>query len=96
MNDTSDKKQSGANRREFLKGTLAAGAGITFVGCSARTGAIDATQVERDPDTLQSDFPRPVVVNGKRMLTVDIHAHTDVDDVWQLIEGHPALDGDNP
>jgi aminocarboxymuconate-semialdehyde decarboxylase len=36
------------------------------------------------------------MVNGTRMLTVDIHAHTEVADVWSLIEGHPALDGDNP
>jgi len=96
MNDTEDKKQSGANRREFLKGALVAGAGISFVGCNAQHAATDTTQVVRDPDTLQSDFPRPVMVNGKRMLTVDIHAHTEVAAVWPLIEGNPALNGGNP
>ncbi len=96
MNDTDDKKPSGANRREFLKGAVVAGAGITFVGCSSRDDAAENTLAARDPDTLQSDFPRPVVVNGKRMLTVDIHAHTEVADVWPLIEGHPALGGRNP
>jgi len=96
MKNADDKKRSGENRREFLKGALAAGAGITFVGCSSRHAAAEAGTVARDPDTLQSDFPRPVVVNGKRMLTVDIHAHSEVSDVWPLIEGHPALDGDNP
>jgi predicted TIM-barrel fold metal-dependent hydrolase len=96
MNDADDKKPAGSNRREFLKGTLVAGAGISFVGCSARHSAADITQAARDPDTLQSDFPRPVMVNGKRMLTVDIHAHTQVADVWPLIEGNPGLDGDNP
>ncbi len=96
MDDRNEKKQSGANRREFLKGALVAGAGISFVGCSARTDTAVETQVARNPDTLKSAFPRPVVVNGTRMLTVDIHAHTEVADVWSLIEGHPALEGDNP
>jgi aminocarboxymuconate-semialdehyde decarboxylase len=96
MNDTDDKKPAGASRREFLRGALVAGAGITFVGCSSRHAVAENSLVARDPDTLQSDFPRPVVVNGKRMLTVDIHAHTEVDDVWPLIEGHPALSGRNP
>jgi len=96
MNDADEKKRSGANRRDFLKGALVAGAGITFVGCDFQHAAAEKTQAARDPDTLESDFSRPVVVNGKRMLTVDIHAHSEVSDVWQLIEGHPALDGDNP
>jgi len=96
MSDSDDTRQTGSNRREFLKGALVAGAGISFVGCSARHGEPDTTLAARDPDTLQSDFPRPVLVNGQRMLTVDIHAHTQVADVWPLIEGHSALDGDNP
>lgn len=96
MDDRNKKKQSAASRREFLKGAIAAGAGISFVGCSARTDTTVVQQVARDPDTLESDFPRPVVVNGTRMLTVDIHAHTEVADVWSLIEGHPALGGKNP
>ena len=96
MNDADEKNRSGANRREFLKGALVAGAGITFVACNSQYAAAEKTQAARDPDTLESDFPRPVVVNGKRMLTVDIHAHTEVSEVWQLIEGHPALDGGNP
>ena len=96
MNDADDNKPPEGNRREFLKSALAAGAGITFVGCSSRHDVTETAQAARDPDTLASDFPRPVVVNGKRMLTVDIHAHTEVADVWPLIEGHLALNGKNP
>jgi len=96
VDDRNKKKQAPSSRREFLKGAIAAGAGISFVGCSARTDTAVVQQVARDPDTLESDFPRPVVVNGTRMLTVDIHAHTEVADVWSLIEGHPALGGRNP
>lgn len=97
MGDTTDKKQSSANRRDFIKTSLATGAGIVFVGCSAVDDAPAEEMIAaRDPDTLQSDFPRPVVVNGKRMRTVDIHCHTEVIDVWPLIEGHEALGGNNP
>ncbi len=96
MSDTDDNTHSGASRRQFLKGAIATSAGITFVGCSAVNALADATGAARDPDTLQSDFPRPVVVNGKRMLTVDIHCHSEVSDVWPLIEGHEALGGENP
>ncbi len=96
MNDKTDKTHSDASRRAFLKGALVAGAGITFVGCSAKNALPEATGAARDPDTLESDFPRPVEVNGKRMLTVDIHCHSEVSDVWPLIEGHEALDGENP
>jgi len=96
MNNADDNKRPDTKRRDFLKATLAAGAGITFVGCSARHAGAESTQVAINPDTLQSDFPRPVVVNGKRMLTVDIHAHSEVSDVWPLIDGHDALDGANP
>ncbi len=96
MSNADEPKRSGSNRREFLKGALVAGAGISFVGCNSTHAVADTTQVARDPDTLQSDFSRPVMVNGKRMLTVDIHAHTEVAAVWPLIEGNAALDGANP
>ena len=99
MTDKRDKNSSGTDRREFLKAAVTAGAGITFVGCSvADTGseAGDQALAPRDPDTTQADFPRPVVVNGKRMRVIDVHAHCQVDDVWPMIEGRPELGGDNP
>ncbi|MCJ7590517.1 MAG: hypothetical protein MUO51_04120, partial [Woeseiaceae bacterium] len=103
MSNTNDENDTGAGRRKFLKGALAAGAGITFVGCrsadapaAASSDTAGAALAARDPDTLQAEFPRPVMVNGKRMLTVDIHCHTEVDDVWPLIEGHEELHGENP
>jgi len=103
MSDNNDNSDTGVDRRNFLTGALAAAAGVTFVGCQAAdapaTVASDAASTAlatRDPDTLQAEFPRPVVVNGKRMLTVDIHCHTEVADVWPLIEGREELHGDNP
>ena len=96
MNDKTDQTNSDASRREFLKGALVAGAGISFVGCSAVDAPPEATGAARDPDTLEADYPRPVVVSGKRMRVVDIHCHSEVSEVWPLIEGHEALGGENP
>jgi aminocarboxymuconate-semialdehyde decarboxylase len=96
MNDRSDKEHKGAGRREFIKTTVAAGAGITFVGCALGPAQAAETLAARDPDTLQADFPRPVVVNGKRMRVVDIHCHAEVADVAPLIEGRAELGGQDP
>jgi len=104
MSDTDNSTKSGASRREFLTGALAAGTGITFVGCSAADApadlpadaSADVSLAARDPDTLQAAFPRPVAVNGKRMRVVDIHCHSEVGAVWPLIDGHEALGGENP
>src|SRR5260221_13802762 len=50
-------------RRNFLKG--AAASGIAFCSC----GMLDAAHAQPRPPRL------PVKVNGKRVLTVDVHAH---------------------
>ena len=84
------------NRRDFLKGAAAIGAGVTFSTCELVSRAALAQSFARDPSTIAGDTPRPVMVNGKRMLTVDIHCHTQVDDVWPLIEGREELGGRNP
>jgi predicted TIM-barrel fold metal-dependent hydrolase len=50
-------------RRDFLKaGTAAAASGIVFCGC----GLLHGAQARRD---------LPVAVNGKRVRTIDVHAH---------------------
>ena len=50
-------------RRNFLKG--AAASGIAFCSC----GMLDAARAQPKPPRL------PVKVNGKRVMTVDVHAH---------------------
>lgn len=39
----------------------------------------------------RSHSRRKVVVHGKRMLTVDIHCHSYVHDVWELIKDRPEI-----
>ena len=52
-----------STRRNFLKG--AAASGIAFCSC----GLLDAARAQSKPPRL------PVKVNGKRVLTIDVHAH---------------------
>ncbi len=60
-----------ATRREFL-GTAA---GVAFVGCSLLAGMPAEAQVRR----------RDVVVNGRRVKTVDVHAHCAVPEAMALL-----------
>jgi len=66
-------------RRDFVK-NLSAVAGVSFVPCglAAAMGSEHAHHAEGER--------RQVVIGGKRMLTVDIHCHSYVHDVWPLIE----------
>ncbi len=73
-----------SNRREFLTSAGAAAAGILFTGCgfAAPQGAARR---------------REVSIAGRRIKTVDIHAHCTVPDVWELVKdydwaGSPQLD----
>ena len=53
-------------RRNFLKGVTAGAAGIVFSGCPMHGAA----------RTQQFGVPRlPVIVNGKRIKTIDVHSH---------------------
>ena len=70
------------NRRKFLKDMAGATAGICFVSCGL-TGAAATSQ--------SSDVAgrrREVLIAGRRVLTVDLHAHCSVPDILDLIEDH--------
>src|SRR6266700_8289687 len=56
-------RRSVTTRRSFLKGTAASG--IAFCSC----GMLDAARAQPRAPHL------PVKINGKRVLTVDVHAH---------------------
>jgi aminocarboxymuconate-semialdehyde decarboxylase len=62
-------------RREFLEKSAGAAAGIAFVGC-ALTGAPSAQAQARR---------REVVVSGRRVKTVDVHAHCSVPEAMALM-----------
>ncbi len=68
------------NRRDFLEGFAGAAGGIFFVGC----GLAEAAGAFLQSGT--SSRRREVSVNGRRVKTVDIHCHSLVPEVWELIK----------
>jgi aminocarboxymuconate-semialdehyde decarboxylase len=62
-------------RRDFLQTSAGALAGIVFVGCDLLTASPARAQARR----------REVVVNGKRVKTVDVHAHCAVPEALALM-----------
>jgi predicted TIM-barrel fold metal-dependent hydrolase len=70
-------------RRQFIKQSASV-AGLSFVDCGL--GGMAAVA-----DESSESQRRQVMVNGKRMLTVDIHCHSYVHDVWPLIAEYEDL-----
>lgn len=72
-------------RREFLKNSATTLAGLSFTGCSLGSNLAPTGHTHNAKHG-------PVLVKGKRALTVDIHAHSYVHDVWPLIESSGRVD----
>ena len=68
-----------SNRRQFFKAAGAA-AGLVFTGCSLVNGASQATTAT--PPVRR----RQVVVGGRRVKTIDVHAHCAVPEAAQLLK----------
>ena len=73
-----------ANRRQFLQGIM--GASATIVLESSRYGLLNAK-----PQQSGAALPKhkPVMVGGKKIKTVDVHCHTDIPEVLDLLKGTP-------
>ena len=66
-----------SNRREMLGAIGAALAGITFTGCGFHRGAFGQTPAP-------AQRRRELVVNGKRIKTIDVHAHCHIPEAVAL------------
>jgi aminocarboxymuconate-semialdehyde decarboxylase len=66
-----------ATRREFSKDAAGAAAGIVFTGCSAT----NAAQSQAQPGGRR----RQVVVAGRRVKTVDVHAHCVIPETLEMM-----------
>ena len=75
-----------SSRREFIKDAAGAAAGIVFTGCSLLEAAPQSTSAPRR---------RQVVVSGRRVKTIDIHAHCAVPEAAKLID-HDVANQDAP
>jgi aminocarboxymuconate-semialdehyde decarboxylase len=67
MSSTTKREDNMTTRREFIRGAASTMAGVAFVGCEFTTTA----HVHAEETTRR----REVVVSGRRVKTVDIHAH---------------------
>ena len=70
------------NRRDFLKDAAGATAGLVIAGrgpAQAALGAFQAAPPAR----------RRVSIGGRRVTVIDIHAHTFVPEVWDLVKDTP-------
>src|SRR5215469_1515155 len=69
-----------SSRRGFIKGVAGATAGIVFSGCSLLRAA---------PQSSQAAKRRQVTVGGKRVKTIDVHAHCNVPEAIALMPNPP-------
>jgi aminocarboxymuconate-semialdehyde decarboxylase len=67
-------------RRNFLKGGVAAAAGVVFCSCGMLHGA--SAQATRQK--------LPVMVGGKRVKTIDVHAHCVIPEASKLLGPAPV------
>ena len=68
---------------------------LGFIGCDLHYHS-DRPTFDHNPSTIDSETPRPVSVNGKRMPVIDMHAHCQLSKVWPMVEGREELNGENP
>jgi aminocarboxymuconate-semialdehyde decarboxylase len=68
-------------RRDFIWGTAWAGVGL----CGCEWAAAQSAVPERRG---------PIVVGGRRLRTIDMHAHLLIPEVWPLLEGHEQAESD--
>lgn len=72
-----------SNRREFLKHAAGATAGMFLLGSRATSAVLPSPQ-----DAAAKR--RAVMIGGRRVKTVDMHTHTTVPEVADLLKGTPS------
>ncbi len=86
-------------RRAFLRSLSSATAGIFFVGCNCVVSAFGSfwgSSSPWEPSAAQTGLARKrreVMVGGHRVLTVDVHCHVAVPEVWDLIKDRIRREG---
>jgi aminocarboxymuconate-semialdehyde decarboxylase len=82
-------------RREFLKNATKTTAGIFFANCCCTEfsfGFVQSPQQSAAP-SVASRGRRDVVVSGKKVQVVDIHAHVRVPEAWDLVKDRIRREG---
>ena len=77
------------NRRTFVRNVATVAAGACVAGRGLAEVALDAAQGAAAPR-------RRAAINGRRVTVVDIHAHTFVPEVWDLVKDTPLAAAAKP
>ena len=81
-------------RREFLRDLSAATAGIAFAGCCCADSAFGlARRRQSAARSAAGSKHAPVMINGRRVLVVDVHSHVRVPEAWELVKDRIAREG---
>jgi aminocarboxymuconate-semialdehyde decarboxylase len=70
------------NRRDFFKNVAGAAAGVVIGGRSFADAVLEAAQAP-------APARRRAAIGGRRVTVVDVHAHTFVPEVWDLVKDTP-------
>src|ERR1700722_5133244 len=86
-------------RREFLKNVSGTTAGIFFARCCCPNSSLSFASQLPPPATpaAANRKRREVLVNGRNVKVIDIHAHVRVPEAWDLVKdriGHEGRPGD--
>jgi aminocarboxymuconate-semialdehyde decarboxylase len=82
-------------RRQFLKSVSGTAAGVLFTSCCCAESsfgfALEPRQSAAQPVAKRK--PREVVVGGRRVKVVDVHAHVRVPEAWDLVKDRIGREG---
>jgi len=82
-------------RREFLKQTSGAAAGIFFVGCNCAHPASALAMSPQRAAAQPAAGPkrREISLGGRRVMTIDVHSHVRVPEAWDLFKDRIGTEG---
>jgi len=82
------------NRRDFLKDAYGAATGILFCGCNLLVAPQAAAQ--QKGKSASGSGRRQVMVGGRRVKTIDVHAHCTIPEATALMSGQKGGAGAGP
>ena len=82
-------------RREFLRSVSSTAAGIIFADCCCADSSMGFApgSEQSAAQSVANRKRREVVVNGRRVSVVDIHAHVRVPEAWDLVKDRIGREG---
>src|SRR5690242_2795819 len=81
-------------RREFLRDLSGAAAGIAFAGCCCAESVFAlATRRQQSTAPVGGSKRGKVVINGRRVMVIDVHSHVRVPEAWELVKDRIGREG---